>query len=140
MKLPSILELVDKALEESEAASSASDAVQDLQLRLEQIRDLVKSSSYEPRTTQIQRAELLKAVREETTGTGHQLLRDVLIDLDAAETRLETLLLTPRQRAVKRLKSLAGTFRTKSELKLPPKDLAYSILSERSEQIKGGES
>lgn len=50
--------------------------------------ELVEAAQYTPRTTQIQRAELLKAVLEQTTGIGHQLLREVLMDLDAAERSL----------------------------------------------------
>jgi len=41
---------------------------------------------YSPETTQIQRAELLQAVREETTGSGHDVLQAILRDLDKAES------------------------------------------------------
>jgi hypothetical protein len=40
---------------------------------------------YSPETTQIQRAELLQAVRQEAHGAGIDVLRAVLRDLDKAE-------------------------------------------------------
>ena len=53
------------------------------------ILEIKNRSAYKPKTTQIQRAEMLKQVKEKAYGPGYDLLRGILMDLDAAEAALK---------------------------------------------------
>lgn len=64
--------------------------------------------SYEAKTTQIQRAECLDAVRKAAYGPGLDLMRQILMDLDAAESHIDDLYDTLTEKAFEYSRSTQG--------------------------------